>query len=96
MRLVESFMKNLKEGEEYHYIDGANNYDEVYNSEANTDVESILNELKRYFDESYVCAENIIKNAYHDPGIYNSDLEMLKFCSQKVDEMLDKMQKTWE
>ena len=26
--------------------------------------------MKRYFDESYVCAEGIIKNANHDPGVF--------------------------
>lgn len=86
--------------EEFDYIDGANykkyGYNEIYNSQANTDVMFILQELKTYFDESIVCAEDIIKNANHDPGIYDSDVEMLQFCSEKVTEMINKMNSTWE
>lgn len=80
----------------YCYIKGANEYDEVYNSEANTDVQLILDELKRYFDEAYTCAEGIIKNANHDPGVYKSDLELLKFSSEKVQELIDKWNSAWE
>ena len=88
---------NLNESKgKYSYITGANEYDEVYNSEANTDVHLILNELKRYFDESYVCAEGIIKNANHDPGVYDSDLELLKFSCEKVQELIDKWDSAWK
>ena len=41
-------------------------------------------------------AEDIIKNANHDPGVYRSDVEMLKFCSEKVSEMQSKIESTWE
>ena len=99
-KLFESIKENLNEAERYNYIDGANledeGYDCVYNSVANTDVIMILQELKRYFDESAVAAEDIIKNANSDPGVYNSDVEMLKFCSEKVSEMQSKIESTWE
>ena len=100
MNLFESIKNNLNEGEEYHYIDGANyekhGYDNVYNSAANTDVIMILQELKRYFDESTIAAEDIIKNATSDPGVYNADVEMCKFCAEKAQEMINKMDSTWE
>lgn len=98
--LSESIIEKLKEGN-YRYITGANNpeqtgYEYGYNSEANTDVIDMLNELKRYFTQSQIDAKEIIANAMSDPGIGRKDLEMLKFCAEKTQEMIDKMNSTWE
>ena len=98
--ILESIKESLNESEAYTYIDGANyekyGYGEVFNSEANTDVNLILRELKRYFDESITCAEEIIRNATHDPGISDKDVEMLKFCSEKTQEMINKIDSVYE
>ena len=98
--LYESIKTNLNEGENYKYIDGANyekhGYDMVYNSEANTDVRFIVAELQRYFEESAVAAKDTIANATHDTGIYDNDVEMCNFCAEKCQEMLDKMDETWQ
>ena len=85
----------------YHYITSANNPDEIgaeyeYNSYSNSEVEDILNELKTYFTQAQSDAEEIIAKATHDPGVYDADIEMCKFCAEKVQEMLDKMHSTWE
>lgn len=85
----------------YHYITSANNPDDigaeyVYNSYSNTEVEDILNELVRYFTQAQKDAKEIIAKATHDPGVYDSDVKMCKFCAEKAQEMLDKMHSTWE
>lgn len=100
-KLNESITKNLNEKEKYYYITGANNpeetgYEYEYNSVANTDVIDMLNELKRYFTQSEEDVKEIIANAKHDPGVGQSDIEMLKFCAEKTQEMLDKINSTWE
>lgn len=100
-KLNESILKNLNEKEKYYYITGANNpketgYEYEYNSVANTDVIDMLNELKRYFTQSEEDVKEIIANANHDPGVGQSDIEMLKFCAEKTQEMLDKINSTWE
>ena len=97
MKLNESqqILKNiLKESDnKYYYITDANevkDYGGVYNSMANTQVINILDELKRYFNEGYTDAENTIKNAKWDPGIGKEDLELLKYSSEKIQEIIDK------
>lgn len=92
---------NLNEGEKYHYITSANNPDEIgaeyeYNSYSNSEVIDILNELVKYFTQAQEDAKEIIANASHDPGVYDSDVEMCKFCAEKAQEMIDKMNSTWE
>lgn len=93
--------EDLTEGAKYHYITNANDPASIgaeyeYNSMANTDVIDILQELKMYFNQAEKDAKEIIANATHDPGVYESDIEMCKFCAEKVQEMIDKMNSTWE
>ena len=99
--LYESIKTNLTENKKYTYIDSANNYDEIgaeyeYNSMANTEVRDMLEDLKNYFTQAEKDAKEIIANANHDPGVYDKDIEMCKFCAEKAQEMIDKMDSTWE
>ena len=101
MNIYESIKETLNEGVKYHYITHANDPASIgaeyeYNSMANTDVMDILHELKMYFNQAEKDAEEIIANATNDPGVYESDIEMCKFCAEKVQEMIDKMNKAWE
>ena len=87
--------------EKYHYIPNANHPEDIgaesiYNSETNTDVIMMLNELKMYFDEAAGDVEEVIRTATHDPGVGKADVEMLKFGSAKIQEIIDKMHSTWE
>lgn len=99
--LYESIKTNLNEGEKYRYITSANNPEETgaeyeYNSMANTEVMEMLNELKTYFTQAEKDVKDIIANATHDPGIYDVDAKMCRFCAEKCQEMLDKMEDTWQ
>ena len=87
-KLNESIMNNLKEGEKYSYITGANNYEDVYNSEANTDVLFILKELERYFNESSEFVKNVMNS---DEAInyqfHSGEANMLKQSADKIAEV---------
>ena len=100
-RLSESIIQNLNEENKYHYITGANDHEEIgaeyeYNSYSNTEVMYMLEDLVKYFTQAEEDAEHIIANATHDPGVYEKDLEMCRFCAEKAKEMLDKMNSTFE
>lgn len=88
MKLNESIMKNLKEGEKYIYITGANDYEDVYNSLANTDVLFILKELERYFNESSEFVKNVMSSDeainYQFPS---GEAKTLKQFANKVSEL---------
>ena len=88
MKLNESIIKNLKEGEKYSYITGANDYEDVYNSEANTDVLFILKELERYFNESSEFVKNVMSSdeaiSYQFPS---GEANMLKQSADKIAEV---------
>ena len=81
-------IKTLNEGETYHYITGANEYEDVYNSEANTDVLFILKELERYFNESSEFVKNVMSS---DEAIHyqfaSGEAEMLKRAADKASEI---------
>lgn len=102
MKLYESISENLMEEshENYHYIDGADydkyGYDGIYNTEANTDVVSILEELERYFNESSAYVKDALSKATHDIGFGFDDPQMLKQCASKVKEIRDTLEKSWE
>lgn len=90
--LSESIMTNLNEGESYKYIDGANfekyGYGEVYNSEANTDVHFILEELKRYFNEGSEFISKVMSTGEGMQYQYPSgEAELLKKLANKVSEI---------
>lgn len=98
--LSESIIEKLNESDSYYYIKGANNPEQTgfeysYNSDANTDVIDMLDELKRYFTQSQVDVKEIIANAIVDPGVSDKDIEMLKFCAEKTQEMIDKINSVW-
>lgn len=100
-KLYENIKENLNESNKYHYITYANNPEEIgaeyeYNSMANTEVIDMLNELKMYFTQAEADAKEIIANAWQDPGVGRSDIEMCRFCAEKAQEMIDKMNSTWE
>ena len=88
MKVRESIIKNLKEGEKYIYITGADSYEDVYNSEANTDVLFILKELERYFNESSEFVKNVMSS---DEAINyqfaQGEAEMLKQAANKIAEV---------
>ena len=91
----------LTEGDKYSYITYANNPEKIgaeyeYNSMANTEVIEMLYELKTYFTQAEQDAKEIIATATFDPGVSDSDVEMCKFCAEKAQEMIDKMNSTWE
>ena len=99
--LFESIKENLNENKKYYYITSANNPEDIgaeyeYNSMANTEVIMMLKELVTYFTQAQEDAKEIIANAWQDPGVYDSDIEMCKFCAEKAQEMLDKMNSAWE
>lgn len=99
--LYESIKTNLNEEEKYSYITSANNPEDIgaeyeYNSVSNTEVLSIVQELKTFFTQAEQDAKDIIAKATHDPGIYDNDVEMCRFCAEKCQEMLDKMDETWQ
>ena len=92
---------NLKEDNKYHYITYANDPESIgaeyeYNSMANTEVMDMLNELKTYFTQAESDAKDIIATATQDPGVSERDVEMAHFCAAKVQEIIDKMNNTWE
>ena len=80
--------KKLNEGEKYSYITGANDYEDVYNSEANTDVLFILEELERYFNESSEFVKNVMSSDeainYQFPS---GEANMLKQSADKIAEV---------
>lgn len=90
--LLQKEDKGLKEaatGNEYHYIDGANEFadeGEIYNSMANSDVISILGELERYFNEGaeFVKNNNDIRHQFAD-----GEEQVLRQCASKVKEISD-------
>lgn len=82
-------LKEAATGNEYHYIDGANEFadeGEIYNSMANSDVISILGELERYFNEGaeFVKNNNDIRHQFAD-----GEEQVLIQCASKVKEISD-------
>ena len=86
--------KKLNEGEKYSYITGANDYEDVYNSEANTDVLFILKELERYFNESSEFVKNVMSSDeainYQFPS---GEANMLKQSADKIAEVRNAIDK---
>ena len=86
--------KKLNEGEKYSYITGANDYEDVYNSEANTDVLFILKELERYFNESSEFVKNVMSTDeainYKFPS---GEANMLKQSADKIAEVRNTIDK---
>ena len=86
--------KKLNEGEKYSYITGANDYEDVYNSEANTDVLFILKELERYFNESSEFVKNVMSSDeainYQFPS---GEANMLKQSADKIAEVRNTIDK---
>ena len=86
--------KKLNEGEKYSYITGANDYEDVYNSEANTDVLFILKELERYFNESSEFVKNMMSSDeainYQFPS---GEANMLKQSADKIAEVRNAIDK---
>ena len=94
MKVRESIIKNLKEGEKYIYITGADSYEDVYNSEANTDVLFILEELEKYFNESSDFVKSVMSSdkaiRYQFP---QGEAEMLKQAANKIAEVRNTIDK---
>ena len=88
MKNLYESIKTLNEGEKYSYITGANDYEDVYNSEANTDVLFILKELERYFNESSDFVKSVMSS---DEAINyqfaQGEAEMLKQAANKIVEV---------
>ena len=88
MKSLYESIKTLNEGEKYIYITGANDYEDVYNSEANTDVLFILKELERYFNESSEFVKSVMSS---DEAINyqfaQGEAEMLKQAANKIAEV---------
>ena len=88
MKNLYESIKTLNEGEKYNYITGANDYEDVYNSEANTDVLFILKELERYFNESSDFVKSVMSS---DEAINyqfaQGEAEMLKQAANKIAEV---------
>ena len=86
--------KKLNEGEKYSYITGANDYEDVYNSEANTDVLFILKEIERYFNESSEFVKNVMSSDeainYQFPS---GEANMLKQSADKIAEVRNTIDK---
>ena len=94
MKNLYESIKNLNEGEKYYYITGANDYEDVYNSEANTDVLFILKELERYFNESSDFVKSVMSS---DEAINyqfaQGEAEMLKQAADKIAEVRNTTEK---
>ena len=88
MKNLYESIKTLNEGEKYYYITGANDYEDVYNSEANTDVLFILEELERYFNKSSDFVKSVMSS---DEAINyqfaSGEAEMLKQAANKIAEV---------
>lgn len=94
--LNESNLKEDASGKKYRYIDSSEMDYCVYNSLSNTDVIDILDELKRYFDESAVSIAEVNRNSHHDTGMGNADIEACKLGSKNIQEIKEALEKAWE
>ena len=100
---IKHYIEDLKESAKleesnngYKYIDDSEMDDCIYNSMSNTDVIEILTELQRYFDESVVSIEDVNKNATHDTGMSQADIDACKLGSKNIQEIISALEKAWE
>ena len=101
MNLYESILNNAKESnkeiltESYKYITSANNPEEIgaeyeYNKYSFNQVLEILNELNTYFAQALEDANML------DQSTYSADIDTLKFCAEKTQDMLNKINNSGE
>lgn len=90
-KLYESIKENLNEGTKYYYISGVEEHG-PWNSESNTDIITILDELVRYYSESYALLKEVLADSdrnYREFQIGPDDVEYVRKLAEKAKELED-------
>ena len=89
--LYESIKENLNEGTIYHHISGVEEHG-PWNAESNTDIINILDELVRYYSESYALLKEVIADPnrnYRDFQVGPDEVEYVRKLAEKAKELED-------
>lgn len=89
--LYESIKENLNEGTIYHHISGVEEHG-PWNFESNTEIIDILDELVRYYSESYALLKEVIADSdrnYRDFQVGPDDVEYVRKLAEKAKELED-------
>lgn len=90
-KLYESIKENLTEGAQYYYISGVEEHG-PWNSISNTDIIDILDELVRYYNESYALLKEVLADSdrnYREFQISDKDVEYVRRLAEKAKELKD-------
>ena len=90
-KLYESIKENLNEEAKYYYISGVEEHG-PWNSISNTDIIDILDELVRYYNESYALLKEVLADSdrnYRQFQINETDVEYVRRLAEKAKELKD-------
>ena len=89
--LYKNIKEELNESEEYHYFPEVSEYG-PYNSESNTNLMFMLEEIERYFTESYNYVKEVVADSernYRELQASSEDVEYLRKLAEKAKELND-------
>ena len=89
--LYENIKENLNESEEYHYFPEVSEYG-PYNTESNTNLIFMLDEIERYYTEAYNYVKEVVADSsrnYRELQASQEDVEYLRRLAEKAKELND-------